>query len=513
MIDYNSGKGAAFPFHLTNLLLHLCNTLLLFFILNRLFNDIRISFIAAFLFAIHPVHVESVAWITSRKDLLFTFFYLLSMLCYLNYREKRAKGLYYLLTLVLFMGSMLSKVQAVTFPLILFAIDSIQSRKISKTMFLDKIPFFVVAAVIGVINIQAQREYGYIQYGSEYSAVEQAILIPYAFSQYLLKSILPLSWSVFYPFPVSPGQPISWHVILSLILLVVIIALVSFLRKARTKVVIFGSVFFSLNIVVVFMATIHRDAVIAERYLYLGSAGIFMVISYLFVTMYDTYPKLKVPLAISLLIYLTFLTYLCWTRTNTWRDQRKLFEHALSQYPESEIILNTLGSIEITENRFPEAIDHLTKAIECSPRYVDAYYNRGLAYDKTGEYQKAIQDFSAALMYNHDYVPALFARGNVFRRTQQYDQAIHDYSMALQLDPMQAGVFQNRAIVWGYLNEFRKAVDDLNQAIRLDPNIAACYYLRGIALFEINQDGCPDLRRAQQMGYQDAKKALAHYCR
>ncbi|MDP4281700.1 MAG: tetratricopeptide repeat protein [Bacteroidota bacterium] len=512
MIDYHIGKGSPFPFHLTNIILHTCNTLLLFFVIRKLCGDIRVAVIAGLIFSVNPIHIESIAWISSRKDLLYAFFYLTSLYFYINYIEKSGKSGYWL-SLLAFTFSSLSKVQAVTLPLLLFILDFVKTRKTDIKTILEKIPFFFIAILVGIINIYAQKGYGYLGYGNDFSLLEKLFLILLSLSQYLFKTVMPVSWSIFYPYPFLPGQSVPFKLYLTIFLFIGIIVLIAYLRKYGKRILIFGILFYIINIVTVFPATFHRDSIIAERYLYLGSIGIILMISFLSVWLMDHYQKLKIPVAVFMSAYIIFLSISCFTRNKIWGNQIALFEHALLKYPDSDIILNTLGSLEIQADKYPLAIQHLDKAIKLSPGYCEAYYNRGVAYDKTGQYELAISDFSSAINQNPNYDEAYFARGNVFKKVSSFNLALNDYSQTLKINNFHLGALQNRAIVKGYLDDFRGAVDDLNNAIAIDPGNSTCYYLRGIALFELGYDGCPDLLKALEMGYSTAERALEHYCR
>ena len=182
MIDFWMGNGAAFPFHLTNLILHTLNTILIFVILTRLTGDRLISFIACLLFAVHPVHVEAVAWITSRKDLLSLFFFLLSVLSYLNFKERKNRGIHFLLTFIFVAMALLSKIHVVTLPFVFLLIDFYKGKTISARNLAEKVPFFVICILFGILNLMAQREYSLTSYGYNYNILERGFLFIYSIS-------------------------------------------------------------------------------------------------------------------------------------------------------------------------------------------------------------------------------------------------------------------------------------------------------------------------------------------
>ena len=187
-------------YHFTNLIFHLLNVIVLYFIFLRVNFNTTTSLIAALLFGIHPLHVESVAWIAARKDVVYAFFFFLSILFYLKYIQQQKKQ-FYAISILLFILSVLSKAQAVVLPVVLFLFDYILKRKLNKQTILEKIPFFAVSIAFGIMAIMIQRNAGAVQTFSYFPLYQRILFACYGLANYFYKIILPIDLSIFYPYP------------------------------------------------------------------------------------------------------------------------------------------------------------------------------------------------------------------------------------------------------------------------------------------------------------------------
>ena len=513
-VDYKLGHGEALPFHLTNLLIHIANTVLLFYLLRSLFNDTLLAIWVSVLFGIHPAHIESVAWITSRKDLLYAFFFILSLYCYMAYTRKENKAGLYILALLFFLFSCLSKIQAAVFPLVLLPVDYLLNRPLfSKKNMLEKIPFVIIAILFGIINIYAQKDYGYVGYKANYSFIEQCITFSFGFCKYLYIIIFPFSLSVFYPFPFLPGGHITlFCYFCPLILFAFVLLIIWFILRLK-KEYVFGASFFLICIVIVLLIQTHRDAIIADRYTYLASLGIFIILVKGLTDLASKHVILKWAITSIGLVYLLLCCKITLDQNEVWTSSYNLLQAAAKQYPKSPIILNSLASEAITLGLYDKSLEYLNTAISVNPDYTDAFYNKGITEDRMGKFPEAISDLSVSLRNNPYYTDAYFARGNVFRQMGEAEKAMQDYTKVIVLEKNNAGAWNNRAIVKGQLGDFSGAIEDLDMAISFKPDMAPAYYLRGVAKFKTGINGCSDLQKALQLNYQKAEKAIQFYCR
>lgn len=320
-----------FPFHLASLLIHLANSCLVFAVLKKLLvlskripnpNTIKlISFITALFFCIHPFNVESVAWMSASKVLVYALFYLLATYTFLLYLE-RNKIRYYIYTTVLFFFSFLGKEQAVVFPLWMLLIYWLLNHKLlDKKVWLKVLPFFLLSIFFGVTTIYSQGvEHGRLLSNSEnYQLWQRIIFACYSFLEYLFKIVFPFKLSYLYPFPSTIGDPLpDWMIFYPAFLAVIAVTLWQFMKKWS---VIFGLWFFTIHIVVVLhIIPLSRFAIVADRYAYLSVIGIGFILAYSIDKLYNLVKKkrLRVLVVVSFVGYFLYLGVYAHWRTYTW---------------------------------------------------------------------------------------------------------------------------------------------------------------------------------------------------
>lgn len=330
--ELSGGDYSPFAFHLFCILLHVLNTLLVYFLFRRMLEasgrmDVSripaVSFITALLFAVHPLNVESVAWISASKILVYALFYLSALYTYIIYVEKR-KIRYYLYSLFLMVLSFGGKEQAVILPVCILVVDWLLKRNFKDVeLWIEKIPFFVLAFLLGLITIYCAH--GGFTFGGEdgYPLWQRVIFGCYSFAEYLFKWLVPVKLLYLYPFPSLPGEALpTW--MLSYPMLLVIIG-VCFHRQLSAWPVAFGLLFFIVNIVM----TLHiipmpRFAIVADRYIYLSSAGMSFIFGYYLVEACIRWKRYK-PWLIGLTIaYVCYLTVYANIRTRVWHDSKTL---------------------------------------------------------------------------------------------------------------------------------------------------------------------------------------------
>ena len=267
-LDYSIDGFNPTVFHTTNLIFHLLNVLLTYIFVFLLFRVRWIALFVAFLFSIHPMHVESFAWVAERKDVLYVFFFLLGLISYLFYQQKKTK-LNFLLCLLLYILSLLSKGMAVVFPVILLLLDYVQKRKFNRYVLIEKVPFFALSLIFGIIAIWAQDGSGAVTSNADAPFIQTFLVPLYGLSTYVTKLFLPLNLSALHPYPPLSDGVVSMVFLVSILPLVVVVGLVYvFFRKNRK--VLFGLLFFLATIFPVLQFFSVGSAIIAERYTYLS---------------------------------------------------------------------------------------------------------------------------------------------------------------------------------------------------------------------------------------------------
>ena len=480
-IEFKFFKLNPFAYHTTNFILHLFNGLLVFWLFFMLTGGIPTSFVVALLFGIHPLHVESVAWISERKDVLYAFFFLGSMIGYLYYRKTQGMKYYYL-SLFLFLLSILSKVMAVTLPVVLFLCDYFLNRKLDRNSFIEKIPFLIIAFVFGMIAIFSplapKAPAGFTAIIPKTLFFDYFLIISNMLISCLSKLIIPIKLSCVYPFLKEIGRP--WPYVFLYLSAIAGFLMVGMILRKSTKKIIFGSLFFFLTILPVLPLKIFAD-----RFNYIPSIGVFYIagegLSWLYQSKIGYSRMVKAFLLIIFIGLIGTFSFLTWERCQVWKDSITLWDDALKNYPNILKANNNRGAAYIDKGLYDQAISDLNKAIEINPRFVKAYNNRGNAYVNKGLYDQALSDLNKAIEIEPRFAQAFNNRGNVYINKGLHDQALSDFNKAIEINPRFAQAYNNRGNFYINKGLHDQALSDLNKAIGIDPRYARAYNNRGNA--------------------------------
>jgi len=497
MFDYQLHDLNAGGYHLTNLILHVMSALLLFWLFNRMTGAIwRSAFVAAF-FALHPLHVESVAWIAERKDVLSAFFWMLTLCLYVYYTEKPVIRRY-LLVLFCFACALMSKPMVITLPIVMilldyWPLDRLQSdkKKLSETKIAgiiplwqlkEKITFFILSAFIAFITLYAPNKPS-VKHFPLSSRVANALV---SFVTYLEKTFWPHDLAVFYPFP---DQIPAWEVLFASLLILVICTAVIVAAK-RLPYLFVGWLWYAITILpVIGIIQISSSApyAMADRYHYLPSIGIGIMLAWGIPLLFPREDIRRIILFPVGIIIVTIMSFLSWNQCGYWKDNYELFNHALQVTKDNNLAHNSFGRSLLIKGKIEEAIDHFNEAIRLKPDNILSYYNRGAAYAKSGRHQRATEDYTQAIRLKPDYADAYNNRGLSFGELGQHQLAIENYTEAILLKPDYADAYNNRGIAYGKLGRHHRAIEDYTEAIRLKPDDADAYSNRGIAYDKLGQ--------------------------
>ncbi len=492
-----------FMFHLTNALLHTLVSVLVFFFVLKLFRHLPSAIIVALLFGLHSLHVESVAWISERKDVLYSVFFVASLILYLKY-VRQGKVYLYVLSLALFLFSLFSKGQAVSLAVTLLLIDWFESRKLlNARIIIEKIPFFALALIFGLIAVNAQKASEALIEERAYTFIQRIGFASFAFMQYIGKLCLPVKLSAIYPYPDIIGQTVPTFYYLMIIPSVVIAALSVFFVVKNRKNTAFGIVFFIINIVLLLQFIPVGGAVYSDRYSYIPSIGFFILIALLIRNLIEKHPGLKSVFYGIFSIYLVLLSVLTVKRIEIWKDSLTLWEDTVKKSPKAVVAWNNLGSerdkaaeqakkkldFALSEKMRMTAIRNFTTAIKLKPDYKSAFYNRGVSRFELSELNpkfkalvdSAISDFNMVLKIDPIYADAYQNRANAKAKRLEMESALKDYNLAIGLKPDDGNFYANRGILFGKTNQAEKAIADFDKAILLNPEEEAYYANRGRA--------------------------------
>lgn len=505
VIDYSIDGLNPKVFHSTNLIIHLLNTLLVYILIYRLFHDKKIGFLVSILFSIHPMHLESFAWVSERKDVLYVFFFLLGLIQYLNY-TRSGNFRSYFLSILLYLMALLSKGMAVVFPVVLLLIDYLQHRTMNKKALLEKLPFFILSIIFGLIVIWAQSKGDAITSNAD-SPFIQTFLVPiYGLFMYLLKGIIPYNLSALHPYPsIEGGVPfLIKFSIVPLLLFVGII--VKFFRSNRP--VVFGLLFFLVVIFPVLQFLSVGSAIISERYTYLAYLGLFVFMGVLLSRVYQISSKVvKVGVVSAVVIYLGSLSFQTYSRTKVWSNDETLWSDVINTYPDDYFAYMKRGSFRAKNGNYSSAMKDLNKSIKLFQHDYYAFNNRGMIYLAEQKYDLAEKDFSKAIALDSNLYEAYLNRGLIFLNTRKYELALQDFQKSTFLAPDNELNYLNSALLYERMYRIDDALVAFQKAVKINSVNSQTYFYRGQLLYKIKEyaEALKDFDRSLQLSKSDAK--------
>jgi len=356
------------------------------------------------------------------------------------------------------------------------------------------IVYIVLAAVLTIITLYTMYSptIKYFPLGSRFANA------PVSFVTYLEKTFWPHDLAVFYPF--SNQLPV-WQVMGSVLLILVISVAVIAMMK-RMPYLFVGWLWYAITLLPVIGIIQNGYYAMADRYTYLPSIGIAVMLAWGIPFMFSSEDMRKKILFPAGIAALAILAVLAWQQCSFWKNSITLFSHALQVTKDNYLAHNNFANALVNEGKIVEAIDHFNKAIIIKPDYADAYSNRGVAYHKLGQYQRAIEDYNQNIRLKPDNDLAYYSRGLAYIELGQYQLAIDDFNKAIRLNPNYARAYNNRGISYNKLGQYQLAIDDFNKAISLIPNYTRAYNKRSNAYFNQGnkERSCRDLQKACELG-------------
>jgi tetratricopeptide (TPR) repeat protein len=498
LLDVHFFGSAPGVHHLINVLLHATNAVLLFIVFRRMTAGVWPSAIISALFAIHPLHVESGVWISERKDVLSTLFWILTMWCYTGYTtHKDIKR--YLAALVLFSLGLMAKPMLVTLPCILLLLDywpldrlrlfneKTDRNKISlSSMFpliWEKIPFFVITTASSMVTFMAQKSEG---------AVKSLDFIPFnlrlanalnSYISYLKKMIWPYPLAVFYPYP---SYYPWWQTIGSLLLLIAMFYL-AFRNMKRRPYILVGWLWYVGSLVPVIGILQVGSQAMADRYTYVPAIGVFVIFVWGANELLQRWNLHKTGILTGTLLLFAALIAATWIQTTHWKDSLTLFRHAIAVTTDNYLAQSNLAGTYAQNRQFDKAIGHYFEALRVKPDDAMAHNNLGLALVHKGRYPDAVRHYSEALRLNPDYAGAHNNLGSALAQQGRLNEAIKHYRKAIRLRPHYAEAHTNLGTVLVKEGKMDQAIFHYSEAVDSDPYFETAIILLALALSQQGQ--------------------------
>lgn len=523
--------------HLTNVLLHAANTMLLFVLLRRLTGAIWRSAVVAALFGWHPLHVESVTWVAERKDVLSAFFGLLAILMYVHYanakmsksavedQKERASASYllssifYLLSLLMFALGLMSKPMVVTLPFVMLLFDfwplgrlelNTENWKLNTFggLVLEKIPFLVLAAGSCWLTLRAQQEAIVSTKGLAVGArIVHAVA---AYGHYLGATFVPRHLAIMYPY--EARLPAAQVIASALVLVGVTIVAIRFAKSQPWLIV--GWLWFLGTLVPVIGLVQVGDQAWADRYTYLPLIGVCVAVVWeigsklqIPKSKSQENPKLQRPISAPRkvlfvgILFAAAMLVASSVQLSYWKNTRTLFEHAAAVTRNNYMAVTLLGSLLEKEGNYDEATNYYRSALTFNPGYPEAHFFLGHALDQQGKLAEAIAEYNQALWFKPSQKETHIFLGVALAKQKRYREAAAHYLAALNLDPESAAAHNNLAKILHTEGKLDEAVEHYRAALQFDPTLAQAHNNLGILLLQMGKvaEGAAQLREALRL--------------
>jgi tetratricopeptide (TPR) repeat protein len=526
MLDYELFKLNSTGYHMVNLLFHIANSLLLFLILHRMTKFLwRSAFVAA-IFAIHPLHVESVAWVAERKDVLSTFFWMLTMGAYAFYVERRELKRY-LLTLLFFSLGLMAKPMVVTLPFVLLLLDYWPLRRLTRGkpsidmhtqseeslnaqgkkkervrniqkpkqagktakhnqqqptighVILEKVPFFVLSLALSIVTYIAQQKSGAMGSLQSYPLSARIANAIVSYCGYIGKIVWPENLAVLYPYP---GRLPTWEVIGAVLFLIITTYLIIWTAK-RYPYLTTGWLWYLGTLVPVIGIVQVGEQAMADRYTYVPIIGVLIMVAWGVPELMKKWRRRNAALATLAVIILCILSFVSRKQVQYWQNSITLFTHAIDVTTNNYTAHSNLGHSLLTQGKFEEAIHHYSEALRICPNCYEENNNLGIALQEQGRVEEAIDHYTKSIGLNPNYIKAYVNLGEALASQGKFTEAMAVFSKALQIKPDSGEVHYNVGTMLLSRGDFGGAIYHFREAIRIKPDYAKAYNNLGHALF------------------------------
>lgn len=479
-IDYDYARLKPGWCHGVNMLFHILNAILVFACMRKLrFKNSQAGMISL-LFALHPFASEAVAWIASRKDVVYAFFFFLSWYFYLRYKESNSKT-QYVISILFFTLSLFSKVQAITLPLVLIVSDYMLSGEWKWKGLLNKIPFLALSVTFGMIAL-AGSTFAADKYSIPLSFTDKILYSIMAFGLYVGKVYFPFYQTAIYLFP-EIGSQAYWTLAAvgaAIVGLVIYLLIVRFKTAPR---VAGGILFFSVNIFIVLHLVAVNSALIYERFIYIADLGIFMTFfgADQVNESWKGFRKYFVPL------FIVFCAVSTVSRIQVWKNSETLWTDVISKTPKAADAYTNRGQYFAGLGNSDRALADYNESIRLKPNKPDGYNNRSIIFFNRKDWPNALSDNLNVLRVDSTHTDGLVNRGAIYFNMERYDSAIYYYNKAILVSPRHAKAYYDRGAAYYKIGNYEQSITDYKEAIKIIPDYADAYAYLSLAYVQLGK--------------------------
>ncbi|MBK7427134.1 MAG: tetratricopeptide repeat protein [Saprospiraceae bacterium] len=466
-------------FHLNNLILHLLCIFMVYRIGLLLGLNMYSAVLLAALFGFHPMRVESVAWITERKDVLFGLFFLASLFYYIKYQTEKKSIWNLSLVFVFFILSLFSKIQAVTLPLTMLAVDYLLKRPLKLNLIWEKIPYFALSLTFGLIGVYSLAlNESLDQTQTNYNILQRLCIGAYSYTTYLYKVVFPHPMVPLYPYP----KNIPWYIYASMAPALAVLYGMYVAYKKDLRVIVFGWAVFTFNVMFLLQIVGAGQGFIADRFTYIPYLGLFFIAAYYFQQFLINKPASKTVAMMGMSGILLVYGIITWNQNKIWFNGETLWTHVLKYNTNITLPYGNRANFRRDNKDFVRALEDYNASIALDPNKATVYNSRGRMYFDQQQFEAAKADYDKAISLDTTKGEFYTNRAAALASLNRFQEALMDSNKGLELDPEFSNGYMNRFLILQALNQFEESLKDLEWLIARSPGEANLQYEKARAL-------------------------------
>lgn len=511
-LEYAVVGTKASLYHFNNLWLHLLNVALVYFLGRRLKLDQVPAALLACLFAIHPLRVESVAWVTERKDVLFSAFYFGALLVYEKHRQSGKQSSWHWGVAGLFALALFSKIQAVSLPLSMICLDYLRSDKLrlgapfnfSSHEVLAKAPYFLMSLAVGLLGVFFLGRDGSLADATNYNGIDRLAVGAYAYTVYLIKGVIPYEMSPLYPYPSK--LPVQAYLSFGVMLAALAVMIYGF--RQNWKGLTFSLAFFTVNVMFMLQVLGAGQGYLADRFTYVGYFGLFWGMAFLYQRL-SSNQRIRRGLQAGVGIFLLVLTLIAFKQTGIWQNGGTLWTHVSKLYPRAGTAHGNLAMYFRDEGETDLAMGLYRKAISVDPKEGSYHNSLGKLHFDNGRTAEAIAQYSTGIEIEPTLGELYINRGAAYAKNNQFAEAEVDLDKGVELEPNNFNGYLNRSLLYFTVGRASDALADYEVMLRMRPERHDLLQERGSIKASIGdlEGGKADIRKAIQQAGRSAEAA------
>lgn len=462
-------------YHIDNLLLHLLCVFFVFLFVRKLGLSPMAAGLVALLFGIHPMRVESVAWVTERKDVLFGMFYFWALWLYAKWvaSDRKEKSLYWWI-FPLFILSLLSKIQAVSLPLSMLAVDYLMKRPLKFNLIVEKIPHFLIAAAFGLLGIYMLSVNKSLEDATHYTFIDRLAIGGYTFWIYIVKWIYPYLMSPLYAYL----DKLDWKIYAGVVPTLGLLGLTWWLFKKNMREYAFAMLFFIVNVMFMLQILGAGQGFLADRFTYIPYMGLFYGTGYFYDQFHDN-KKYQSLIKGGLIVYLAILAIMTFKQIGIWKNGETLWTHVMESQSKTPLPYSNRAMYYRNNKQYDKALADFNVA-QSIKKQATTYNSMGKLFFDSGNTPKALENYDAAIVMNPDEGEFYINRGAAYASIGKYDLSLQDLNKGVEKAPKNSNGYLNRSLLHFTMGNYALAIKDHNEYLKINPDKFEMYYERGV---------------------------------